>query len=69
MAERSEQMTIALTIALAVTVTYYGAALLWQYHKTRAYERAVQRRLNTLEESIRRRKAWREYHSTLRRNP
>ena len=42
-------MAIALTIALAAIVTFYGARLTWQYHSTRAYERAVKRRLNALE--------------------
>ena len=45
----SQQVTIALTIALATIVTFFGARLTWQYHSTRAYERALQRRLSALE--------------------
>ena len=42
-------MTIALTIALATIVTFYSARLTWQYHRTAAYDRALQRRLDALE--------------------
>ena len=38
-------MSILFTLTLAAVVLYYGVSLIWQYHKTREYERQLAERL------------------------